>query len=85
MDPRCLANRLTDQERQAFESTGLLTIENALSAEQVAGLTAATDRAYQARRAAGHDANTALFYPNFIPDDPLFAGLVDHERILPKV
>jgi ectoine hydroxylase-related dioxygenase (phytanoyl-CoA dioxygenase family) len=85
MDPRCLCYALTDQERQTFATTGLLAIADALSAEQVAALTAVTDRIYERKVAAGHDPHTALFYPNFIPDDPLFAALVDYERVLPRV
>ena len=85
MDPSCLQYRLTDTERQTFDETGLLMIEDALSPEQVAELTAVTDRIFEARVAAGHDARTALFFPNFIPESPHFANLVDYEKILPKV
>ena len=48
-------------------------------------LTAATDRIYESRLAAGHNPQQALFYPNFVPDDELFLDLVDSERVLPKV
>ena len=85
MDPECLQYRLTDKERQTFDETGVLTVEDALTPEQVAELTALTDRTFESKLAAGHDARTALFYPNFIPDAPQFADLVDHDRILPKV
>lgn len=85
MDPSCLQNRLTDEERQTFDETGMLTVEDALNPAQVAGLTAAADQAFERKLGEGHDAATALFYPNFIPDSPLFADLVDYERILPKV
>lgn len=85
MDPSCLQYRLTDEERRTFDETGILVVEDALTPAQVADLTAVVDQTFAARRAAGHDANTALFYPNFIPDSPLFADLVDYERILPKV
>jgi ectoine hydroxylase len=85
MNPSCLQYRLTDEERLQFDETGYLTIENALSSDHVARLTAASDRIYGRKVAEGHDAKKALFYPNFIPDDPLFADLVDYERIVPKV
>jgi ectoine hydroxylase len=85
MDVSCLEHRLTDAERRAFDKTGLLVIENALSAEEVASLTAKSDAIYQSKVASGHDPSQALFYPNFIPDDPQFAGLVDCPKILPKV
>lgn len=85
MHPSCLEYRLTESERRTFNETGLLMVENALSPEQVAALTSASDRLYAQKIAEGHEPNKALFYPNFIPDDPLFADLVDYEQILPKV
>jgi len=85
MNPTCLTYALTDEERRTFDETGLLTVENALTPEQVTALTALTDQVYQSKVVQGHDPRTALFYPNFIPDNPQFANLVDHEKILPKV
>ena len=64
---------------------GLLTIDNALAPEQVAALTAATDRIYERHLAEGCDARKAFFYPNFILVDDLFADLVDYAKVLPKV
>lgn len=85
METATLSHRLTEDERRQFDETGLLTVENALSSDQIAALTARTDAVYETKVAAGHDPTTALFYPNFIPDDPMFADLVDHDKILPKV
>ena len=85
MNPSCLKYRLTDNERRIFNEHGLLIVENALSPEQTGALTAVSDRLYAQKLTEGHDPGKALFYPNFIPDDPLFAALVDHEKILPKV
>ena len=85
MNTTCLQYRLTDDERRTFNETGLLVVDNALDAAQVAALTEASDRIYDRHVASGHDSTKALFYPNFIPDDPLFLDLVDYERILPKV
>jgi ectoine hydroxylase len=85
MHPSCLEYRLTEHERRTFNDTGLLMVENALSPEQVSVLTSASDRLYAQKLTEGHEAQKALFYPNFIPDDPLFADLVDYEKILPKV
>ena len=85
MDLSCLVNRLTETERRTFEETGMLVVENALSPEQVQSLTATTDAVYARHVAQGHDPKTALFYPNFIPDDAQYLSLVDHPKILPKV
>jgi ectoine hydroxylase-related dioxygenase (phytanoyl-CoA dioxygenase family) len=85
MNPSCLQYRLTDEEQQTFDETGMLAVEDALDHAQVAELTSAVDQAFERKLNEGHDARTALFYPNFIPDSPLFADLVDYERILPKV
>jgi ectoine hydroxylase-related dioxygenase (phytanoyl-CoA dioxygenase family) len=85
MDISCLDNRLTDDERRTFEETGVLVVEDALSPDQVASLTNKADAIYARRVAEGHNSTQALFYPNFIPDDPEFADLVDYPKILPKV
>ena len=85
MDTSCLEYRLTDAERRTFEETGMLVVENALSPEQVRSLTETTDAVYARHVAQGHDSKTALFYPNFIPDDAQYLSLVDHPKILPKV
>jgi len=85
MDIACLQHRLTDEERRQFDESGFLIVEDALAPDQIEALTAASDRIHAAKVAAGHDPHKSLFYPNFIPDDELFANLVDYERILPKV
>lgn len=85
MNPASLEYRLSQDERRAFNETGLLILEDVLPPERVAALTKASDRIHEEKVAGGHDRAKALFYPNFIGDDPLFADLVDHERVLPKV
>ena len=85
MDASCLQYRLTEDERRTFEETGMLSLQDALAPEQVAALTTTVDQVYERRLAEGQDPHKALFYPNFIPDDELFANLVDYEKILPKV
>lgn len=85
MDPSCLQYRLTAEERRQFETEGYLIREDVLTPEQVAALTEATDRIYRREREKGFPANSALFFPNFIPEDDLFVDLVDYERILPAV
>ena len=72
MELSCLDYKLTDEERRQFETTGLLMIEGALDQDQVATLTAAVDALYHTQLTSGHDPRTALFYPNFIPANPLW-------------
>lgn len=84
-DATCLQYGLTASERAQFNEQGFFMVEDALSPDQVAALTMKTDEIYQAKVEAGHDHTKALFYPNFIPDSPLYQDLVDYEKILPKV
>jgi ectoine hydroxylase len=83
MHTSCLQYRLGDAQRREFAETGMLVLEKALSREQVEALTQPLDRIFARQLEAGHDGRKPLFYPNFIPDDPLFLQLVDHERTLP--
>lgn len=85
MTPECLQYRLTTEEKQTFNETGWLQIENALPDEQIEALTSASDRIFEKKLTEGHNPQQALFYPNFIPDDELFLNLVDYDRVLPKV
>jgi ectoine hydroxylase len=80
-----LQYQLTAEEKQTFNETGILMIEDALSPEHVAALTVACDEIAEKKLAEGADPKKALFYPNFIPDNPLFAGLVDYQKVFPKV
>ena len=85
MNPSSLQYRLTDEERKHFDEQGYLIVSDALSPGQVSALTNVVDGIHQKRVTEGFDAKKALFYPNFIPDNPLFTDLVDYEKILPKV
>lgn len=85
METTCLQHRLTEDERHTFEKTGLLVVEDALSPAQVTALTAATETVHARHLSQGHAPESALFVPNFLPDDPAFLSLVDYEKILPKV
>ena len=67
-----LKYRLTEEERRTFNETGLLYVRNALSPEQVERGAALTKCIHEAKLAEGQDPRKALFYPNFIPDDPYF-------------
>lgn len=84
-DLSCLDHRITPHERRAFEETGLLVVEDALTQPQIARLTALSDQIYKKACDGGHDTKTALFYPDFLPQDPAFVDLVDHPAILPRV
>ena len=85
LNPDCLQHRLTDEERRTFDETGYLMVPDVLNAGQVAALTELSDAIHARRIAEGFDPTKGLFYPNFIPDAPLFQDLVDYPRILPKV
>ncbi len=86
MDPSCLQHRLTEPERAIFEEKGFLQIEDALSPQQVSELTAAADSLHKRQLDAGAaKPDSAMFFPNFIPEHPSFTELVDYERVLPKV
>jgi len=85
MNPSCLQHRLTDEERKQFDEQGYLIVKDALSPGQVSVLTEVVDGIHQKRIADGFDPKPALFYPNFIPDNPLFTYLVDYEKVFPKV
>ena len=85
MDLSCLQYRLSEDERRTFDETGILQIENVLSPGQISALLQETDRIFESKLAQGQDPHKALFYPNFIPDSPLFQDLVDYPKILPRV
>jgi ectoine hydroxylase-related dioxygenase (phytanoyl-CoA dioxygenase family) len=81
----CLQYRLSEAQRREFDETGMFIVEQALSAAEVETLLRPADRIYQQKLGSGHDPRTALFYPNFLPDDPSFLELVDHPQTFPKV
>lgn len=82
MDKSCLQYKLTEEEREIFDRTGYLVIENALSPEQIIALTEATDHLFETKHS---EDSKAMFYPNFIPENELFLNLIDYEKIFPKV
>jgi len=86
MDVSSLQYRLTDVERKTFEENGVLQIEDGITAEQVAALEAAADKINRRQLDTGAaEPGKAMFFPNFIPEDPAFVDLVDYEQVLPKV
>ncbi|MAS35901.1 MAG: hypothetical protein CL610_17975 [Anaerolineaceae bacterium] len=85
MDPSYLDYRLTADEKEIFERDGYFMVEDALTADQVEALTRTTDAIYARKLEEGHPPRQSMFHPNFIPDDPQFADLVDYKKTLPKV
>jgi len=84
MHPRCLEHRLTDAEREFFNTHGYLVVENALSAEFTDRLLTAVDR-IDRRERSPDQATKLLSFPNVLGEDPAFVELALHERTLPKV
>jgi ectoine hydroxylase len=85
MDETSLQHLLSDEERKHFNEQGFLVVENALSADRVACLTAALDRLDAEKRRSGLGPADNLFFPNFIGRDSLFIDLVDCPTVFPKV
>jgi ectoine hydroxylase len=85
MDQSCLQYKLTQEERETFERTGYLILENALSPEQVNSLTQVVDGIFEKKVEDGHNPKHAMFLTNFIPEHEHFLNLVDYEKTLPKV
>lgn len=85
MNVECLQYRLTNAERNTFNETGYLQLDNVLEPERVVALTELADAIHSRQVAQGFDPKTGLFYPNFIPESPMFQELVDFDRVLPKV
>ena len=72
LNPDCLQYRLTDEERQTFNDTGLLYVRNALSPEQVEQGFALTERVHQTKLAEGtRPAQGAVFIPTSYPMIPI--------------
>lgn len=85
MDVAAIQHRLSADERRTFEEQGFLYIEDALPEERVKLLTEVTDGIHERELASGQSPTTAMFVPNFLPEDPLFVDLVDYESIVPKM
>lgn len=84
MDPNCLANRLTDTEREFFAREGYLIIENALSPERNAQLTAVLDR-IDARERSSENEGKLLSVTDVIQEDSAMVDLVTCDTAFPKV
>jgi ectoine hydroxylase-related dioxygenase (phytanoyl-CoA dioxygenase family) len=86
MDPACLANVLTEAERQTFDTRGYLVLPDALTADQTTALLSATDRVEQAvRERDGLGPYARHSIRDFIHLDDAFLELVDWPLTFPKV
>ncbi|TVY11024.1 phytanoyl-CoA dioxygenase family protein [Paenibacillus cremeus] len=85
MNESCLQYSLTEEERNTFNQTGYLILENVLSPEQVQALTVEVDRIHARKLSEGQDPQKAMFYTDFVKDHQMFLDLVDYEKVLPKV
>jgi ectoine hydroxylase len=63
MEKSCLQYRLTEEERETFERTGYLILEDALSSEQVESLTNVCDDLFERKVLEGHVRMEHLFVP----------------------
>ncbi|MFP6675642.1 MAG: phytanoyl-CoA dioxygenase family protein [Pirellulaceae bacterium] len=84
MDIQCLANRLTDKEREFFESNGYLVVENALDRSMNDRLIAAVDRV-DARDRSVELAGQLLSISNIVHEDDAFVDLIDLTMTFPRV
>jgi ectoine hydroxylase-related dioxygenase (phytanoyl-CoA dioxygenase family) len=84
MRPDCLAHRLTPLERERFNATGYLVVEDALDEDAVGRLLEAADR-IDARERTAENRGRLLSVPNIVHEAPALVGLVDWPTILPKV
>ena len=89
MDPSCLAHRLTEDERQAFNRDGYLILENVLTEEEVERLVGVVDRLHAAGEfEEGRTVETISGRVNkigFVGMDRSLFDLVACEQTLPKV
>jgi len=84
MQPECLKNRLTNGERDFFNSNGYLIIENALDAATTQKLIAAVDR-IDARERTPDNRKKLLSVTNIVHEDPALVSLIDWPTTFPKV
>src|SRR3954467_8736183 len=84
MTPECLLHRLSPEERERFNSSGYLVVEDALDGPAVAGLIEAVDR-IDARERKVENRTKLLSFPNIVHEDEAFVNLIDCPRTLPRV
>jgi hypothetical protein len=84
LDTDCLANVLTDTEREFFNTNGYLIVENALGDEMTARLIDVVDRV-DARERTEEQQGKLFSSPNVVHEDAALVDLVDWSTTLPKV
>lgn len=84
MTPVCLEHRLTETERDFFNTQGYLVVENALDSATVERLAAAADR-IDARVRTDETRDKLLSVPNIVHEDLALVELIDCPTVFPKV
>lgn len=84
MTPACLEHRLTEAEREFFNSQGYLVVENALDSATVERLRAAADR-IDAQVRTDETRDKLLSVPNIVHEAPALVDLIDCPSVFPKV
>ncbi len=84
MDPACLRNALSDEERRKFEEDGYLVVEDALPPSVVAQLEGLVDQLGESRaEEVEHDGR--LHLRDFLKFHPAFLDLLDWPTTFPKI
>ena len=78
MDPRCLNYCLTDSERDQFETSGYLIVEDAISPDRLNRLNLLCDRLLEEKRRDGLGPHDSFSEPNIIPADPVLLEMIEH-------
>ena len=84
MNPECLVNCLTPNEREAFNSDGYLIVKNAINEVTLDRLLNVVDR-IDARERTAENSDKLLSVSNIIHEDDAFVDLIDCPTIFPKV
>ncbi len=84
MNPECIVNCLTPDEREAFNSTGYLIVKNAIDEATLGRLLEAVERV-DARERTEENGDKLLSVTNIIHEDTAFVDLIDWPTVFPKV
>jgi ectoine hydroxylase len=84
MDRECLRHRLTPDEREFFDTSGYLVVENALDSATTTRLLKVVDRV-DARERTPEIRGKMISIPNIVHEDSSLVDLVDCPTTFPKV